>query len=328
MAAPVCVGFIGCGRVTLARHLPALARVRGVEILAVCDPVPAAAEAAARASGARVLADAEALVAAVDVVAVCVPPALHAEATVQALAEGRTVFLEKPLALDAADGARIAGAAADRQLVLGLNLRHHRLVREARDLVERGTLGSVRSVVTRMTSTEKPREEARTAVLHDLGPHHFDLWRVLSGGEVRQVEARGHTDGAVVTGVGSEGARLEALLTHALVPVNDAVVTGEEATLRLSAYRFDGLEVLRGGKGRRLEALRRLPEGLRAARSGGVFAESYVAQWRHVVAVARGEAAPAVTAEDGLRLLEITLAAEASRTGAGAVAPVRIGCPR
>ena len=48
----------------------------------------------------------------VDVVDVCLPPALHAPATLSALAAGKHVFCEKPIALSTADAQKMVRAAA------------------------------------------------------------------------------------------------------------------------------------------------------------------------------------------------------------------------
>ncbi len=144
-AGPLRIGFVGCGRVTAELHLPALARVEGVEAVALADPDTACARRVAGEFGiARVHPDAATLAAdpAVDLVAVCSPPRHHAEGALAALAAGRHVFVEKPLALDL-EQARPAGRgrAATASPPRGFNLRVHRQVVAAREALADGRAG-------------------------------------------------------------------------------------------------------------------------------------------------------------------------------------------
>jgi predicted dehydrogenase len=57
----------------------------------------------------------------VDLIDVCLPPSLHAEVSIAALRHGKHVFCEKPIALKAADAARMVDAAqrAGKLLMIG-----------------------------------------------------------------------------------------------------------------------------------------------------------------------------------------------------------------
>ena len=107
------VGLIGCGWVAREKHIPALARVEGLEVAALHDADPdAMARAGALVPGARRHDGLAALLAdpAVDVVAVLTPPAHHAEHSDAAFSAGKPVLCEKPLALSCEDaGAICAG---------------------------------------------------------------------------------------------------------------------------------------------------------------------------------------------------------------------------
>jgi Oxidoreductase family, NAD-binding Rossmann fold len=98
---PLRLGVIGCGWVTEARHLPALQRLRGAEIVALSDVDPGRLSKLADLFRIKrryplyeqLLADE-----AVAAVAVCVPAQFHVEVASAALDAGKHVFIEKPLA--------------------------------------------------------------------------------------------------------------------------------------------------------------------------------------------------------------------------------------
>ena len=88
----------------------------------------------------------EAAIDAAEAVVVATPSSMHAEHSLAALAAGRPILCEKPLATSAADAEAIRDAARDAGLVCGvaMNLRFHPGVIELKGLVERGELGDPR----------------------------------------------------------------------------------------------------------------------------------------------------------------------------------------
>jgi predicted dehydrogenase len=336
------VGFVGCGRVTETRHLVALARVRSVEAVALADVDAARLSRVADAYGvARRYDDWRALVAdaSVEAVAVCVPPALHAEVAVAALEAGKHVFVEKPLALSPDECEVLADAAehaAGLKVMVGFNMRRHRLVREAREILARGELGRVKLVRTVFASGTRmrpdypawrTRRESGGGSLFELGTHHFDLVRFMLGREAREVYAScdDADETSVVTLKTDEGIQVVAALSEGTGESHELEVYGERGWLRVSCYRADGVERLDAGRyagsprerlRRAAQTIRALPRLLAQARNGGDYVNSYAEEWRHFGEAVRGRAEVEATLEDGRRALEIALAAaESSRTG-------------
>src|ERR687895_1520058 len=122
-AAIVGAGFIG------AVHARS-ARLAGARIAGVSASTPSRSrEAAERLGAERAFDDAEALVPApeVDVVHLCTPNHLHAPLAEAALAAGKHVVCEKPLALDAAEAEAVAekAGASDRVATVPFVYRYH-----------------------------------------------------------------------------------------------------------------------------------------------------------------------------------------------------------
>jgi predicted dehydrogenase len=138
--------LIGCGRIA-QMHARALRRA-GVEIPAVCDRnKDKAVQTAALNPGARVYADAAALIAEQrpDAVHVLTPPASHAPLAIQAAEAGCHVLVEKPMALSVPDVDAMIAAAEDHGVTLATT--HNYLckpsVLRARALVAGGEVGEV-----------------------------------------------------------------------------------------------------------------------------------------------------------------------------------------
>ena len=107
------VGIVGIG-FGRAVHLPALRADPRCEVTAICASQPARAERIAAECGVpRSYGDWRAMIAcpAVDAVTIAVPPALQPEVALAALAAGKPVFCEKPLAHSLEAAQQMASAA-------------------------------------------------------------------------------------------------------------------------------------------------------------------------------------------------------------------------
>lgn len=173
-AAVVGTGFIGPVHVEAIRRL-------GHRVVGVLGSSAGKSEAAAVALGIpRGYADYAALLAdpAVDVVHLASPNRLHFEQCKQAIATGKHVVCEKPLAMTTAETAELVRLAAESNVVTAVNynVRFYPCVLELRERVKAGSLGRVLHVTG--------------SYLQDWLLYDTDFnWRVLAedGGDLRAV---------------------------------------------------------------------------------------------------------------------------------------------
>ncbi len=219
---PLGIGIVGFGCMgrTHARAYRAAARAgRPNRLIAIADRNPAhftGSDAARgnleRESGSppydpaetEVVSDPEALFAnkSIDAISLCTPTDTHVELASRALAAGKHVLVEKPIALAAKDVERLAQAAraARKHCMPAMCMRFWPGWRWLRQAVERGTYGSVKSAVFRRLSSPPAwspafyADPARSGgALFDLHVHDADLVRWLFG-EPSAVHATGSLD--------------------------------------------------------------------------------------------------------------------------------------
>jgi myo-inositol 2-dehydrogenase / D-chiro-inositol 1-dehydrogenase len=339
---PLGIGVVGCGFVAAQLHLPALRRLSGARVVAAADVDRDRLSAVADRFAIPVRAgDWHEVVVhpAVDVVAVCVPPAVHADVVLSALAAGKHVFVEKPLATTLGDCDRMIERAeeSNRVVMVGFNLRWHRLVRRAQAIVAQGRLGRlalVRSTFTsnaRHTVGHRPwrlHRELGGGVLTEIGIHHYDLWRFLLRCDIEEVTAITSPDdsAATLTARLTGGVLASATFGETTGGRNEIDVFGDAGQLHLSCFRFDGLEVADvaelypgslGTRLRRMERLvRDLPQIMRAISRGGDYVDSYRVEWGAFLAAVHDGRPVGPSLRDGRRALEVALAAiESATTG-------------
>jgi predicted dehydrogenase len=144
---PVVLGQIGAGYwgKNLLRNF---ARLRGVTVKTVCDVRESVRErVAASYPGIRVTADADSIFRdeEIDAVVVATETPMHASMSLSALAAGKHVLVEKPMAHTGSEALELVEAADERGLTLmvGHLLLHHPAFRFVEDLIRRGDLGEV-----------------------------------------------------------------------------------------------------------------------------------------------------------------------------------------
>lgn len=186
---PPKVAAIGCGPWgrNLARNFSGLGALH-----AVCDSNPTAALKLSADYGvpatslADVLNDPHC-----DAIALASPASLHGEHVRSALRAGKHVFVEKPLALNVAEGRELAKLARkkSRVLMVGHLLRYHPHVLKLIELVREGALGQVRRVFARRQSPGRLRSEED--VLWSFAPHDISLILAIMGELPKRVWAEG-----------------------------------------------------------------------------------------------------------------------------------------
>lgn len=337
------VGLIGCGYVAEQLHLPALRRVRGANVVALadldrnrCERLASRFGVARRYGGVTELLDDPA----VEVVGILVPPAGHAELLLDAVEARKHALVEKPLGLtlDECDRMIEAVSRSDVKAGVAFNLRAHRLVDQARQLLSDGLAGTIQAISSVITGTVGAgaadrhgwRSDARSGggALFEKGAHHYDLWRLMSGSEVVEVKAiaeRDEREGetAAVSARLDGGALASGAFADSPAAVNAISITGTGGSLNVSLLEYDGLTYIPAGRhpGDVRVRLRRfrdsvsgLPAGLSALRAGGEYATSFARQWHRFLEAVRGYGPVDCSLEDGRRALEIALATVESST--------------
>ncbi len=116
---PVKVGIVGCGAIS-GIYCRNLRRFPPVELAACADLDFARAEACAREYGARAL-DVNTLLAdpEIEIVLDLTPPKAHYPVALAALEAGKSVYNEKPLAVEREEGRRLLDLAAEKDLLVG-----------------------------------------------------------------------------------------------------------------------------------------------------------------------------------------------------------------
>jgi UDP-N-acetylglucosamine 3-dehydrogenase len=149
---PVRIGILGAGAMGAA-HAAAYAGIVDATVVGVFSRDPARAQSVAAICNAEPFGDAAGLIgnADVDAIDVCLPSAVHHAFVVPALAAGKHVFCETPLALrlDEARQMRDAARGAGRLLQVGLLMRFLGAYGHIKAVTTSGEHGRLLSVATR-----------------------------------------------------------------------------------------------------------------------------------------------------------------------------------
>ncbi|WP_116247395.1 Gfo/Idh/MocA family protein [Nocardiopsis sp. FIRDI 009] len=187
------VGVIGTGWIG-AEHIRRItASVGGAEVVAATDIDVDRAAGAVEGTGARVLPTGTDVITDPEVEAVVVTswgPA-HAESVLAAIAEGKPVFCEKPLATTAEDARRILDAEAahgSRLVQVGFMRRFDPGYRQMREAIAEGTIGTPLMAHCVHRNPTVPESYHSEMAAQDTAVHEVDAVRWLLDDEISAVQ--------------------------------------------------------------------------------------------------------------------------------------------
>ena len=323
------VALIGCGRIA-QKHFEAIDVHRErLELVAVCDSDMAALRGAVERTRVRgfesltsLLADSDA-----DVVVLCTPSGLHSGQTVESAAAGRHVITEKPMATRWLDGKRMVeacDAAGVRLFVVKQNRRNPTLQLVKRAL-ERKRFGRI-YMVSLNVFWSRPQEYYNSAkwrgtwefdggALMNQASHYVDLidWLI---GPVESVQAYTATlardiqvEDSAVVGIrwrsGALGSMCVTMLTYPKNYEGSITILGEKGTVRVGGVAVNEIQQWDFAEPSEEDA------GINDAsyRTTSVYGFGHPLYYDNVISTLRGEAEAETDGREGLRSLELLIAA-------------------
>ena len=191
---PIGIAIVGCGGVALQNHLPGLGLCPEAKLVALCDSDAATLHKASQQTGVAVVSTKfDEILRRDDVHAVIIatPNFTHAPIALAAIAAGKHVLCEKPLAMSHAEARQMADAA-DQAGVRHMTAFTYRFVPAMRylaHLVKRGDLGQpyhyrccrMQDWGTRNLGWRQVKQLAGTGELGDMLSHRIDFAHLLVG---------------------------------------------------------------------------------------------------------------------------------------------------
>jgi UDP-N-acetylglucosamine 3-dehydrogenase len=318
-----------------SNHCRVLSSLAGVELVAAVDPdagrratiVEAHPAMRTYASLSEALAEER-----LDIACIATPVDSLAQSTLQALAGGLHVLVEKPTARTEQDAAAMAREADERQLVLGVGHveRFNPAVILLKTKLEENTIGRVLQMHARRLSPF-PNRASMMGVGLDLATHDIDVMRYLSGSEVARVYAetaqRVHDTAEDLLGatLRFDNDSTGLLEVNWITPtkVRELSVTGERGMFVVNYLTQELLFYEHPTKGTEWDAL----SGIRGGGEGDMirFAlerrEPLRVEWEQFLQAVRSGNPPPVSVYDGLAALSTATAIQLAGTQHEVVVP-------
>lgn len=330
------LAVVGCGRIA-EKHLEAANHhAADIDLAAVCDPDPAALARAIERTGAAGFSDLDTLLSTsnADLIALCTPSGLHSTQTLRCARAGRHIMTEKPMATHWRDGTAMVHACdeADVHLFVVKQNRHNPTLQLLRRTLRKGRFGRIYMVQVNVfwSRPQSYYDSARWrgtweydgGALMNQASHYVDLldWLV---GPVQSVQAMTGTlarnieveDTAVMNlqwRSGALGTMSVTMLTYPRNLEGSVTIMGEKGTVRLGGVavnRFDHWEFAEPDPDdAEVEAAN--------YQTSSVYGQGHLPYYGNVINTLRGLARAETDGREGLRSLELLIAAyQSARDG-------------
>jgi UDP-N-acetyl-2-amino-2-deoxyglucuronate dehydrogenase len=339
---PVRFALVGCGRIS-ANHFSALGEHAGrAELVAVCDTDPARLQAAVERTGARGFDSLDALLAssAADIVALTTPSGLHPQQAIACAQAGRHVLSEKPMATQWDAGVAMVRACRDAGVKLFVVKQNRlnatlQLLKQAIDAKRFGRIHMV-TVNVFWTRPQSYYDDAPWRGRWDLdggafmnqASHYVDMvdWLVgpvdnvhaYTATQLRDIEAEDSGVMSLRLRAGGLASINVSMLTYPRNLEGSITVLGERGTVRIGGVAVNRIEHWEFDEHR--------PEDDTAKDASyaptSVYGFGHPLYYANVIDTLRGQAHAQVDGYEGLRSLEVIIAAyRSARDG------VRVGLP-
>jgi predicted dehydrogenase len=332
------IGIIGCGFMGKTQAETIAKFVKGATLKSVYDANLGSAEAVSAQYGISCAKSLEELLAREDIAAVFIetPHHLHGEQALAAIAAGKHVMIEKPMARTVELCDEIIRSSKERGVFCSIvfSQRCRKCNFKAKELIDRGAIGRVRQIVeyhllagglVKFPKWQSDRENLGILFGHAI--HSFDRVRWLTGAEVATVYAKctSMAADAVVEGTSmvlmtmADGTAVTLWSSGELPPPSfprrefSAMIVGERGLMDLDAYG----ELLINTSGKWEVAERQEPvDWAGKGFLDPVRLQSFTRHAQGFVDAIREKRQPPVTGWDGRQAVAAVLAAyESSRTG-------------
>ncbi len=323
------MALVGCGRIA-ANHFAAMEQhAPDIEVVDVCDVDPVALEKAVARTGAQGHAGLTQMLASTsaDVVVLTSPSGLHPEQAVEIARSGRHVMTEKPMATRWHDGLRMVKACDDagvRMFVVKQNRRNATL-QLLKQAVEQKRFGRIYMVNINVFWT-RPQDYYDSAkwrgtwefdggAFMNQASHYVDLLDWLIG-PIESIQAYTATLGRDIevedTGVlsvrwrsGALGSMNVTMLTFPRNLEGSITILGEKGTVRVGGVAVNEIQ--------HWEFAEKLPQDEQIASANyqttSVYGFGHPLYYKNVIEVLRGQAEPETDGREGLKSLEVLVAA-------------------
>jgi scyllo-inositol 2-dehydrogenase (NAD+) len=259
----------------------------------------------------------------IDAVLIATPDKFHAEAVRQAASAGKDILCEKPLATSLSDAHAALAEVARKgvRLQIGFMRRYDPAYAAAKNRIEAGEIGT--PVVFKSVGRDKDEppiaayaSNVNGMVFYNNTIHDFDLARWLMNDEVIEVQAY------TTVAIRPEVAKYNDVVASVVNLKFAQGAIGNVESYVQALYAYDVRTEIVGSKGSIfVGSLQQAPVIFLAAAGSNQsltdhflsrFADGYLAQVRDFVQTVIDGKAPKVTGTDGLKALEIAIAAENS----------------
>lgn len=321
--------LVGCGRISRNHFGSFEALQDDCELVAVCDTAPAALEAAVQRTGAKGYADYAQMLAETDadIIVITTPSGLHPEQAVQAFKAGFHVVTEKPMATRLSDGERMVQAAdqAGKRLFVVKQNRLNATLQLLKRAVEEKRFGKICMVHLNVFWT-RPQSyydqgggwrgtwEFDGGAFMNQASHYVDLMEWLIG-PVEDVQAMISTHRNIEaedTGVmnirwrnGALGSMAVTMCTYPKNLEGSITILGETGTVRIGGVAVNEIQEWQFADSRDYD------EQIQTAnyQTTSVYGFGHPLYYKNVIDVMRGQAQPITDGREGLKSLELLIAA-------------------